>query len=315
MLSSRCFFLFLIGLTPFFGYAQEEKEDLEFSVMVWNIWHGGKSESIGRDGVEDVIAIIEASESDIILMIETYGSGKRVADALGYHYHLIAKPGTVLDDPAINLSIISRFPFGERVDFYNYFNVGGIEIQLSEQEKILVFDTWLNYQPWHDQPHLMEKSSEELVGWERSGIRTKEVGTILGYLQPYLQNTSELPLILGGDFNVWSHLDWTEKTKDIHGGKVVPWWTTRQFENAGLKDSFREINPDPKKYPGISWGMPHKKDDHRIDYLLYKSKRLKTISSEIHKVDYNQPLKFRGKTYNYPSDHGFVWAKYKLIKK
>ncbi|WP_192011001.1 endonuclease/exonuclease/phosphatase family protein [Echinicola arenosa] len=295
-----------------FVQAQQGEEALAFSVMVWNIWHGGKSDFIGRDGVDDVIGIIKASEADVVLMIETYGSGKRIADALGYYFHLIAKPGTLLDDPAVNLSILSKFPLGKRVDLYRYFNIGGIEVALDEHERIVLFDTWLNYQPWDDEPELMGKSGAELVEWEKSGTREREVTTILKELQPYLSTTDETPLILGGDFNVWSHLDWTEATKQVHKGKVVPWWTTMQFSKVGLQDSFREVNPDPLTHPGVSWGMPGKKDDHRIDYLLYKGNRLEVIASEIHKVDYNQSFNYKGKTFTFPSDHGFVWTKFKL---
>jgi len=315
MSKNNCLLLFLLFQFPFYSMAQEAENASEFSVMVWNIWHGGKSEPIGRDGVEDVIGIIEASEADVVLMIETYGSGKRIANTLGYNFHLIAKPGTADNDPSINLSILSRFPLGERIDFYNYFNIGGMEIKVGEGEKVVFFDTWLNYQPWHDQPHLMKKTAEELVAWEKSGTRKKEVDTILGHLKPYLRNTGEVPVILGGDFNVWSHLDWTEETKEKHAGKVVPWWTSSRFERAGLQDSFREVNPNPLLHPGISWGMPDKEDDHRIDYLLYKGSRLEVLASEIHKVDYNHPFHYKGKEFSFPSDHGFVWTKFKLINK
>lgn len=280
--------------------------------MVWNIWHGGKSDTIERDGVDDVVGIIKASEADIVLMIETYGSGKRIADSLGYYFHLIDEPGTKADHAATNLSILSRFPFGERVDFYRYFNVGGIEIMLGDDEKILVFNTWLNYQPWKNQPQLLDKTPRELVEWERSGSRENEVNTILNHLIPYLNNTENLPVILGGDFNVWSHLDWTEATKDQHSGKIVPWWTTSRFEEEGLQDSYRIIKPDPAQYPGISWGLPGEQDDHRIDYLLFKSSRLMPVVSEIHKVDYNDSINYRGKSFSFPSDHGFVWTEFVL---
>ena len=44
-------------------------------------------------------------------MVETYGSGKDIADALGYNFHLIAPKGTALNDKGTNLSIFSKFPF------------------------------------------------------------------------------------------------------------------------------------------------------------------------------------------------------------
>lgn len=81
--------------------------------MAWNILHGGND--IPK-GPEEVIHIIQEIDPDVILMVETYGSGKRIADSLGYNFHLIAEEGTALDDKNINLSIFSKFPFGERID-------------------------------------------------------------------------------------------------------------------------------------------------------------------------------------------------------
>lgn len=284
----------------------KEHSSLTFSVMVWNIWHGGNDSELNEDGRPHVIEIIRAANPDIVLMIETYGSGKMIADSLGYYFHLIDQPGTPLDHPHTNLSVLSRYPLGKRVDFYNSFNIGGIEVFLNDSTPIMVFDTWLNYQPWEDQPHLLGKSPEELVEWETSGSRKNEVTTILNGLQPYLEKADEMPLIVGGDFNIWSHRDWVESNKGLHNGLVVDWWTVRAFEDAGLVDSYRQKYPDPAQYPGISWGMPGTADEHRIDYLLYKSDRLKVLDSQIRKVDYNQIIVVANKCAMYPSDHGFV---------
>lgn len=290
----------------------EKGHPTTFSVMVWNIWHGGNDEALNEDGRPHVIDIIKAVNPDIVLMIETYGSGKMIADALGYDFHLIDKPGTPPDNPHTNLSVFSRFPLGERADFYNYFNVGGIEVMLNDSDRIMVFDTWLNYQPWADQPHLLGMTADELVEWEVSGSRTKEVGTILEGLQPFLSNADEVPVIVGGDFNIWSHRDWVERNKGLHNGLVVNWWTMAAFENAGLIDSFREKYPNPEHYPGISWGMPGLEDDHRIDYILYKSKRLTVLDSQVRKVDFNEQIVINGKSMLFPSDHGYVITHFQL---
>lgn len=72
-----------------------KKEEVTFKVMAWNILHGGND--IPK-GPEEVIHIIQEIDPDVILMVETYGSGKRIADSLGYNFHLIAEEGTALDD-------------------------------------------------------------------------------------------------------------------------------------------------------------------------------------------------------------------------
>lgn len=91
-------------------------------------------------------------------------------------------------------------------------------------------------------------------------------------------------VILGGDFNEPSHLDWTEATKDMrdHYGLVVPWDVSVMLEKAGYKDSYREMYPDPVTHPGFTcpadcpdidlkklvWS-PEADDRDRIDFIMY----------------------------------------------
>lgn len=290
----------------------ESSEINEFSVLVWNIWHGANNESLKEDGRPHAIGIIKEFDPDIVLMVETYGSGKMIADSLGYNFHLIAPDATAPDDERINLSIMSRFPLGKRFYFYNHFNIGGIEVFLNDTFKIHVFTTWLNYRPWEDDPLVLNKSPEELIEWEKSGTRPAEADTILNGLRPFLQKADETPLILGGDFNIWSHLDWQEETKELHNGLIVDWWTTSMFEKAGLKDAYREVYPNAYEYPGITWDQPGKKDEHRIDYIFYKGEKLEVVASEIMKEPVNDKITINGKEFLYPSDHGLVFTKFKL---
>jgi len=221
----------------------------EFTVMAWNIWHGGNDGQLDEDGRPHVIEIIRNSGADIVLMVETYGIGQMVSEAPGFNYHLIAEPGTAPDDPDINLSVHSRFPLGERIDFYRYFNSGGIEIELSPTQKIVVFDTWFRYEPWGDQPEKPGKSPAELGEWERSGTRPEQVTAILDGMQPWVDNAGEVPVIMGGDHNVDSHRDWTEEARDLNGGLVVPWWTSSTISGARLRRHLPPDQPEPGHTP------------------------------------------------------------------
>lgn len=283
----------------------------EFTVLAWNIWHGANNATLKEDGRPHAINIIKELSPDIILMVETYGSGKRIADSLGYYFHLIADEDTAPDDRRISLSVFSRFPLGKRIDFYNEFNIGGIEVLLDDSTKIRVFSTWMNYQPWEDNPLSLNKTPNELIEWEKSGTRKAELDTILNGLQPYLDQSDEIPVIVGGDFNIWSHLDWQEDTKHQHKGYIVDWWTTSTIEKAGLIDSYRRVHPDAAEYPGITWDQPDRNDEHRIDYIFYKGKQLDAIRSLIMKAQPNDTLFINQKPFVYPSDHGFVLTKFK----
>ncbi len=273
-----------------------------FKVMAWNILHGGNDI---EQGVENVIGIIRAVDPDVVLMVETYGSGPAIAEALGYHFHLIAPEGTPLDDEGINLSIFSRYPFGERIDTDHPFYLGGREIRIGER-KIRLFSNWFYYLPWFDEPHKQGMNARELLTWEQEGKRQEMIEEVLPYLEKYTAQADSMPMIFGGDMNSPSHLDWGESTRAIHNDLVVPWAATRILADLGLIDSFREVHPDPIAYPGVTWDQKGKVDEHRIDYIFYKGKGLKAISSESRQAFLGDPFEIGGESFGYPSDHGFV---------
>lgn len=98
-------------------------------------------------------------------------------------------------------------------------------------------------------------------------------------------------VVLGGDFNEPSHLDWIRETKDLydHNGMIIPWTVTLLLDNNGFIDTYRTKYPDVQKYPGftfpsdnplmdvkrLTWA-PKSDERDRIDYIFYyPDKRLK----------------------------------------
>lgn len=281
--------------------------------MAWNIWHGGNDESLPSDGRPSVIEVIKASEADVVLMIETYGSAPLISDSTDLDYHLISS----------NLSIYSRFPITKRLAFpdsISTFNFGGVEILAYDSIPIAVFDTWLHYLPDTRlaPTHLPEDS---ILAWENKGSRDNEVFRIINSIDDYLENSENIPVILGGDLNSHSHLDWTVATKDTfnHGGAIVNWTVSKALTDAGFIDSYREINPDLLNNLGKTWisGLDkngkfgYTKED-RIDYIYYKGSLLKPVSSESFVCPPGEILTFRNKKIMYPSDHGFVLTTFEI---
>ena len=104
--------------------------------MAWNIWHGGRR--YGKNvGVERVVQTIKEAQPDVIALVETYGSGEIIADALGYHFYLISS----------NLSIMSRYPIKETIKAFRPFNFGGAKIDIGNGKQLTVLNTWLHYLP------------------------------------------------------------------------------------------------------------------------------------------------------------------------
>ena len=236
-------------------------------VQVWNIWHGGRR--FGEHvGVERVIDVLKSENADLIGLIETYGSGAIIADSLGFYFYLISS----------NLSIMSRYPIENTIKLFKSFYSGGAIIDTGNNNKIAFVDVWLSASP--DICSLFEGESAipGLLEQEKDS-RQKEIKSILSELKPYLSNTDNIPVFVVGDFNCGSHLDWNERTKEIHNGLLVDWQTSRSMIGEGFKDSFREMNPDPLKDPGFTWSplinhatVYQNCIRDRIDFIYYKGK-------------------------------------------
>lgn len=291
------------------GVEQPQKSSVDsLKVLSWNIWHGGHSSEYGQMACEAVMDILKDSDADIITMIETYGASDQVADHLGYYHRLLSS----------NLSIYSRYPITKTLTFtdtISTFNFGGVEIDVNGQ-KVRIFDTWIHYLPdTREVPY--DKSVEEIIAWEDAGTRDDELRAILHAIKPYLAEADSIPIIMAGDFNSHSHLDWTEQTRDMydHGGKVVPWTISTMMVDAGFIDSFREINSDPTTNIGTTWMHPVSENiEHRIDYIYYQGSSLKAMESESYNADLGESLSFNGKEYFYASDHGFVLTTFEFKK-
>lgn len=278
-------------LTPSGQVDDRYNTPTKLKTQVWNIWHGGRR--FGEHvGVERVIDVLKKGDADIIGLIETYGSGAIIADSLGYYFYLISS----------NLSIMSRYPIKNVVKVFKPFFSGGALIDLGNNKSIAFFDIWLNYVP--DECELFKGDSivHKFLADEQK-TRQEEINAILKEIKPYTDNANNVPVLMVGDFNCGSHLDWTEKTKDLHFGMTIDWQVSKNMMNNGFKDSFRELNPDPLKDPGFTWSplINHASPNQncvrdRIDFIYYKGDQL---------------LPYRSRTIEdhsvfWPSDHGSV---------
>ena len=277
-------------------------------VLSWNVWHGGHSKEYPGKSCEGTMGILKKSEADIILMVETYGCSNQVADHLGYYHRLLSD----------NLSIYSRYPIEKTLvfpDSLSTFNFGGVEVNV-HGKKVRAFATWLHYLP-DERLVPLDKSEEEILAWDDAGTRDEEARHIMNVLAPYLAQKDSIPVIMGGDFNVHSHLDWTDATRELynHGSKTVGWTVSKIMQQNGLTDSFREMNPDPVTNLGPTWYWSddaQKDRMDRIDFIYYTGNKLKAVRSESYNADLPGTLDFKGEKFFYASDHGFVFTTFTL---
>ena len=148
-------------------------------------------------------------------------------------------------------------------------------------------------------------------------------------------------IIIGGDFNEASHLDWNEQTKDLfdHNGTIIPWECSTLLINKGYKDAYREIYPNPITHPAftfpadnpgiavktLSWA-PDADERTRLDYIYFMpNKKLKLKEAAIVGPDGSICHYKRTKETSqdniitplnvWPSDHKGTLAVFKLKKK
>lgn len=269
----------------------------QLKVQVWNIWHGGRR--FGKQvGVNRIIDVLKKENADVIGLIETYGSGAIIADSLGYYFYLISS----------NLSIMSRYPIDETIQLFRSFNSGGALIRLSEEQQIAFYDIWLHYLP--DVAEL-NKGKEAIKKYEKEEAQTRvpEIKEILKQMAPHTARSAETPVILVGDFNCDSHLDWTEQARPAHLGALANLEVSKQVVNEGFTDSFRHLYPNVLLNQGATWSPlinPGAKKlsclPQRIDYIYYKGDKLIPYRSE---ALTHHPV-------GWPSDHGSVVTSFYL---
>lgn len=262
-------------MTMFFLIGCSGQKQRSFKIMTWNIWHGGlhgvKVNNFKKDTANTVntLKVIEQINPDILFMQETYCCGMDLAKQSGYSYSWRG---------SLNLSVHSKYPILDTIKIYKPFNSHGVIIDV-EGEKLLCVNLWLHYLP--DYFNDIKKLSVDSLIHGEGETRLKEITAIMKTVDS-LDKILNIPIIIGGDFNSGSHLDWVESTKTAHYNKVIEWPVSKLMEKHGYTDSFRKANPDPTKTLEGTWGfLSDEIISDRIDYIYYKGDNIKTKDSKI----------------------------------
>lgn len=279
----------LLLLASAWARSQEENE---FTVLQWNIWQEGTKVPGGYDAIVNEIVRLKP---DFVTFSEVrnYRNTRfcdRIVQSLRergeayysfYSYdtgllsrHPITDSLTVFpekDDHGSIYKLTSRIRghkiavYTAHLDYLNdaYYNVRGYDG--STWKEIPIPQTVLEVLEVND-ASLRDDAIREFIAAARKDI---EEGTIV---------------ILGGDFNEPSHLDWTRETKDLydHNGLIIPWTVTLLLDNHGFIDTYRTLYPNVLDYPGftfpsdnplvptdkLTWA-PKSDERDRIDYVFY----------------------------------------------
>jgi endonuclease/exonuclease/phosphatase family protein len=198
--------------------------------MEFNIEYGGTEVDF-----DSVPKAIEAAGADVVAIEEGYAQMPRIARALGWDYY---------DN---RTQIVSKFPLlapdnGEALTYVEVVP-GGVVAMAN------VHLPSAHYGPFNVRKG---KSVDEVVAIENR-LRVPAVQPAVDALTPLA--SAGVPVFLIGDFNTPSHLDWTKAAIRGQADKKYPvdWPVSELVREAGFRDSYRELYPDPVKNPGLTW--------------------------------------------------------------
>lgn len=238
--------------------AQAEDSAKTLKIMQLNTWRSGLQLPGAREGIA---AQIKKEKPHIVIMCECAVDGK-VSEKVA---ELLAKDGLTYYYPKQHndCQVISTFPIIEEKPMSNQLKV---TLDGGDLGRITVYSLHLNYRSyacylprgydgntWEKLPNGPVTSVEPVIAMNLASRRHENIAQIIKDAQPHLE-AGEI-VVLGGDFNEPSHLDWTEATANLYGhnGIVMPWHTTRTLEDAGWIDVYRQKYPDPVTYPGFTF--------------------------------------------------------------
>jgi len=293
-------FIFFFLSCSISNVSSENKTDLKFLQL--NVWMAGTKIENGIDAIADIIINTDA---DLVTLSEV---NPRFMESLtsslqqkGAVFHCV---------PSNDCGILTKYPILEQQFIYSpekgFNGVLKTSIALPEK-KVCLYSAHLDYQhygaflprgydgqSWKKMPGPIVNPTDVLA-FNNESKRDEQIKDLIS--DAASESSKGSIILIGGDFNEPSHLDWGESTKDLfdHRGAVIQWPCTLMLQNAGFADTYRELYPNPVTHPGFTWPGDNplvdvkslswaKESDERdrIDFIFYlKKQKLKLESISI----------------------------------
>lgn len=276
-------------------------------VITWNIWGRLNLEKRyffeNKSARSRTIEIVKDSGADIIAMIETYGSAKEISEKLEFYYYTPSKNA--------NLSIFSRYRIKKFGTLQNLSSFSFIQATIFLADKKEVSSSVQVYCIW------LTSGGRNIVAIKNKKISdtefVKEDNNRYQMMKKFLKHKSvkksirlsdKIPVIITGDFNCVSSVDFNEDTKKIglNFGRALEQTPTHDLTTRlGFIDTYRFTNPQiTKETLGYTWTTVGKGYDYnpkkdfvpvenmsdertkyrgkyaRINFYLFIGKKIKT---------------------------------------
>lgn len=290
----KIFYLLIPFLIPLLACGQEKNlQATDLKVLQINIWQEG---TIVYDGFNILVNQIVDLDPDLVTFSEVRNyNGRDFIPRLTAALKLKGK--TYYGQASLSTGIISKYKIEAQEVVYPLVNDRGsvlkARIQIGEKQVVLYSAhlDWLDYAcylPRGYDGNTWKKLEAPVVDTaiisanNRDSYRDEQIKKLIDDASKEINEGSII--LIGGDFNEPSHLDWQENTKEIrdHNGVVLNWDCSILLEKSGYKDCYREQYPDPMVNPGftfpsanplvepskLSWA-PDADERDRIDFIYY----------------------------------------------
>lgn len=314
--------------------------------LVLNAWFGGTAVS---GGVDMIVQIIKQTGATIVFLPEAKSTTSDIVQKLN------ASGATFDFRMSGSTAVISAYPIAETatLPFMTKAVLTVGTVQIAAYAAHLQYQWYATYLPRGYGAGVPSGEFSE-HGWNKipSGPITdppalNRVNTASGRpdaVNRFIADARSERLLgrvvlLGGDFNEPSTLDWTEATANRfdHNGVVMPWQSTQALKDAGFTDDFRKKYPDPVRNPGFTWPAsnpnaavssltwaPEADERDRIDYLFhFADPRLSWQDTQLvgprgsivrnQRVDESSDETFLLSDAAWPTDHKGVLSSYTLL--
>jgi endonuclease/exonuclease/phosphatase family metal-dependent hydrolase len=284
-----CFLCFLYN---FNSLAQEKS----FKVFQLNIWHEG---NFVPKGYEAIIDELIDKDADVILLSEV--NNKNGVDFVSKLLKDLKQKGLsyygISSEHSVDVATLSKFPILEQNTLYEIEKCLGQVLKTKiriHNHTIIFYSLHLDYTnyacylprgydgvTWQKMENPITNVQEILTA-NRKGMRDEAIRDLIADAS---KESNKNSIIIGGDFNEPSHLDWIEENKNLYDrrGAVVPWDCSVMLYATGYRDAFRDIYLNPVTHPGFTYPSynpdvpisklawtPEADDRDRIDYIYYK---------------------------------------------
>lgn len=257
--------LFYLLLFAVFSGSCSKNRGTELKVLQLNIWMEARNVPGAPDGVVD---IVEQTDADVVLLCELNSGNEKPFTA--WLVDELKKRGKIYfnDGQRAGVGILSKYALENTSLFFPSEERSRpiLKAQLTVNGRTAtVYSSHLDHRYYA--PYLPRGYSE--ISWSKIDAPVSDADAILAANRVALRDESikgfiedaksEIAkghiVIVGGDLNEPSHLDWQQDTKDLrdHRGAVVNWDVSILLQKAGYVDSYRRLYPNAVTHPGFTY--------------------------------------------------------------